>query len=45
MHVPYVFLGRRNLFTKSKILFNSYDFFKLFNLHIPFDFFNLFVSI
>ena len=27
MHVPYIFLGRRNHFTKDRILFNSYGFF------------------
>jgi len=27
MHVPYIFLGRKNRFTKGRILFNSYGFF------------------
>jgi hypothetical protein len=27
MHVPYIFLGRRNHFTKGRILINSYVFF------------------
>jgi len=26
MHVPYIFLGRKNHFTKGRILFNSYGF-------------------
>jgi len=32
VHVPYTFLGRRNHFTKGRILFNSYGFFFLNNL-------------
>lgn len=26
LHLPYIFLGRRNHFTKGRILFNSYGF-------------------